>query len=120
MIGHELTALYGLDHAQSLAVIGPNLYKVMKADKFEKLVQYGNRVWQLSGTDEAIADEAIEKTTAFFKSLGVRTKLSEYTDDYQNTASFITERFKTRGWLGLGEQQHVTLDKVKTIVELSY
>lgn len=120
MIGHELTALYGLDHAQSLAVIYPNLISVMKANKHEKLVQYGKRVWNLTGTDAIIADKAIEKTSDFFKSLGVKTKLSEYTDNYQNTASFITKRFKERGWLGLGERQHITLDKVKEIVEMSY
>jgi NADP-dependent alcohol dehydrogenase len=29
MIGHELTAMYGIDHARTLAVIAPSLYKVM-------------------------------------------------------------------------------------------
>ncbi|NCP22316.1 MAG: iron-containing alcohol dehydrogenase [Zetaproteobacteria bacterium] len=120
MIGHELTALYGLDHAQSLAVIGPNLYTVMKVDKHDKLVQYGKRVWNLTGSDALIAEKAIEKTSDFFKSLGVKTKLSEYTKDYNETASFITKRFKARGWLGLGEHQHITLEKVKEIVEMSY
>jgi len=120
MIGHELTALHGVDHAQSLAIIAPNLYRVMKTDKYEKLVQYGKRVWQLSGNDDAIANRAIEKTTAFFTSLGVKTKLSEYTDNYKDTASIICERFTNRGWTGLGEQQNVTIEKVKEIVEMSY
>jgi len=120
MIGHELTALYGIDHAQSLAIIGPNLYYIMKADKHDKLVQYGKRVWHLTGSNEAIADKAIEKTSDFFKSLGVKTKLSEYTDNYSETSNIIYKRFKARGWTGLGEQQHVTLEKVKEIVELSY
>lgn len=120
MIGHELTALYGLDHAQSLAVIYPNLVSTMKADKHDKLVQYGKRVWNLTGSDNDIADKAIEKTSDFFKSLGVKTKLSDYTNNYQNAASFITERFEKRGWLGLGEHQNISLDKVKEIVEMSY
>jgi len=120
MIGHELTALHGIDHAQSLAIIAPNLYKVMKADKHEKLVQYGKRIWQLSGDDNTIADMAIEKTSTFFTSLGVKTKLSDYTDNYKDTASIICERFTNRGWTGLGEQQHVTIEKVKEIVEMSY
>ncbi|MCF6212935.1 MAG: iron-containing alcohol dehydrogenase [Flavobacteriaceae bacterium] len=120
MIGHELTALHGIDHAQSLAVIAPNLYAVMKTDKYDKLVQYGKRVWQLSGSDDDIADKAIEKTRTFFINLGVHTKLSQYTNDYKNTAQFITERFKNRGWLGLGEQQNITLEKVREIVEMSY
>ena len=120
MIGHELTALHGVDHAQSLAIIAPNLYRTMKNDKFEKLVQYGQRVWNLSGNDEAIADEAIEKTATFFTSLGVKIKLSDYTDKFEGTSSIICERFNKRGWTGLGEQQHVTLEKVKEIVEMSY
>ncbi len=120
MIGHELTALYGIDHAQSLAIIGPNLYHIMKSDKFDKLVQYGKRIWHLSGSDAIIAEKAIEKTNEFFKKLGVKTKLSDYTENYHDTANIICRRFKKRGWLGLGEQQHVTLEKVKEIVELSY
>lgn len=120
MIGHELTALYGVDHAQSLAIIAPNLYRIMKADKYEKLVQYGKRVWQLSGDDNAIAEEAISKTSNFFTSLGVKTKLSDYTSSYDETATIICKRFEERGWLGLGEQKHVTLEKVKEIVEMSY
>ncbi len=120
MIGHELTALHGVDHAQSLAIVGPNLYRIMKTDKFEKLVQYGKRVWNLSGNEEAIAEEAIEKTAAFFTSLGVKIKLSDYTSNYKDTASIICERFTNRGWTGLGEQQNVTLEKVKEIVEMSY
>ncbi|MFK5890331.1 MAG: iron-containing alcohol dehydrogenase [Flavobacteriaceae bacterium] len=120
MIGHELTALYGVDHAQSLAIIAPNLYRIMKTDKYEKLVQYGKRIWQLSGDDNTIADMAIEKTSAFFTSLGVKTKLSDYTDNYKDTASIICERFTNRSWTGLGEQQHITIEKVKEIVEMSY
>lgn len=120
MIGHELTALYEIDHARTLAIIGPNLYKVMFDSKKEKLVQYGKRVWNLTGTNEEIAQKAIEKTTEFFQSVGMKTKLSENTENYQETASFIVNRFEERGWKGLGEKQLVTLDKVKEIVEMSY
>jgi len=120
MIGHELTALYEIDHARTLAIIAPNLYKVMFDSKKEKLVQYGKRIWNLTGTDEEIAHKAIEKTTEFFQRLGMKTKLSENAENYQETASFIVNRFEERGWKGLGEKQLVTLDKVKEIVEMSY
>ncbi|MCU9931049.1 iron-containing alcohol dehydrogenase, partial [Escherichia coli] len=62
MIGHELTALYNIDHARTLAIIGPNLYRVLFETKKEKLAQYGKRVFQLAGTDEEIARQAIEAT----------------------------------------------------------
>ena len=120
MIGHELTALYGIDHARTLAVIAPSLYKVMFETKKGKLAQYGKRIFNLEGTEDEIATEAIIKTVEFFHTMGMDTKLSEYTTDYSQTADFIVNRFDERGWKGLGEKQNITLDKVKAIVEMSY
>jgi len=120
MIGHELTALYGIDHARSLAIIGPNLYRVMFETKKEKLAQYGKRIFNLTGTEDEIANEAINKTVAFFHVMGMQTKLSECTKDYAKTADFIVNRFEERGWKALGEKQNITLEKVKSIVEMSY
>ena len=120
MIGHELTALYGIDHARTLAVVGPNLYRVMFETKKGKLAQYGKRIFNLKGTDDEIANEAINKTVAFFHTMGMDTKLSDYTKDFDKTADFIVDRFKERNWLGLGEKQNITLEKVKAIVEMSY
>ncbi|MGZ9734646.1 iron-containing alcohol dehydrogenase [Flavobacterium sp. GNP002] len=120
MIGHELTALYGIDHARTLAVVGPNLYRVMFGTKKGKLAQYGKRIFNLTGTDDEIANEAINKTVEFFHTMGMDTKLSDYTKDFDKTADFIVDRFKERGWLGLGEKQNITLEKVKSIVEMSY
>jgi NADP-dependent alcohol dehydrogenase len=120
MIGHELTALYGIDHARTLAIIGPHLYTVLFETKKEKLAQYGKRIFHLTGSDDEIAKEAIAKTVAFFHLMGMDTKLSEYTEDYEKAASFIADRFKERGWNALGERQNLTVEKVKQIVEMSY
>jgi NADP-dependent alcohol dehydrogenase len=121
MIGHELTALYEIDHARTLAIIGPNLYRVMFDTKKDKLAQYGQRVWNIQGNStEEIAEKAIEKTVAFFHQMGMKTKLSENAENIEKTADFIVNRFEERGWKALGEKQNITLDKVKTIVELSY
>ncbi|UQD55463.1 iron-containing alcohol dehydrogenase [Flavobacterium sp. K5-23] len=120
MIGHELTAMYGIDHARTLAVIAPSLYKVMFETKKGKLAQYGKRIFNLEGTEDEIANEAINKTVEFFHTMGMDTKLSEYTSDYSKTADFIVNRFDERGWKGLGEKQNITLEKVKAIVEMSY
>ena len=121
MIGHELTALYNIDHARTLAIIAPNLYRVLFETKKEKLAQYGKRIFniQAEGMDDA-ALEAIEKTVQFFNIMGMDTKLSNYTDEYATTADFIKDRFEQRGWKALGERQNITPDKVKAIVELSY
>jgi len=120
MIGHELTALYEIDHARTLAIIGPNLYRVMFDTKKDKLAQYGQRVWNIQGNStEEIAEKAIEKTVAFFHQMGMKTKLSENAENIEKTADFIVNRFEERGWKALGEKQNITLDKVKTIVEMS-
>lgn len=121
MIGHELTALFEIDHARTLAIIGPNLYRVMFETKKEKLAQYGQRVWNIQGNStEEIAQKAIEKTVEFFHKMGMKTKLYENAENIENTADFIVARFEERGWKALGEKQNVTLDKVRAIVEMSY
>ena len=120
MIGHELTALYGIDHARTLAIIGPNLYRVLFETKKGKLAQYGKRIFNLSGSEDEMANEAINKTVEFFHIMGMQTKLSENTEDYEKAADFIVNRFEKRGWKALGERQNITLEKVKSIVEMSY
>ncbi|MDV7186409.1 iron-containing alcohol dehydrogenase [Lutibacter sp. TH_r2] len=120
-IGHELTALYGIDHARTLAIITESHYTVNLEDKKEKLAQYAERVWNVTeGTLEEKAKAGIEKTTAFFKSLGIDTKLSDYTEDYNGTAQEISKRFTERGWKGIGEKGKVTPEMVEQIVEMSY
>ena len=120
MIGHELTALYEIDHARTLAIIAPSLYRVMFETKKDKLAQYGKRVWNLTGSTDEIAEKAIEKTVAFFHTMGMKTKLSENAENYEKTADFIVNRFEERGWKALGEKQNITLEKVREIVEMSY
>ena len=120
-IGHELTALYGIDHARTLAIITESHYTVNIEDKKEKLAQYAERVWNVTeGTLEEKALAGIKKTTEFFHSLGIDTKLSEYTKDYKGTAEEIEKRFTERGWKGIGEKGKVTPEMVGKIVEMSY
>lgn len=121
MIGHELTALYNIDHARTLAIIAPNLYKVMFETKKEKLAQYGENVWNISGNSiEETAQKAIEKTITFFHTMGMKTKLSENAENITQTSNTIVARFEERNWSVLGEKQNITLEKVREIVEMSY
>lgn len=120
-IGHELTALFGIDHARTLAIIAPSHYKFNFDTKKEKLAQYAERIWNITeGSIDEKAHNAIEKTEAFFHELGINTKLSEYTNDYEGTAENISQRFIDRGWLGLGEHQSLSPDKVAQIVKMAY
>ena len=121
MMGHELTAMFGIDHAQTLAIIAPSHYRFNIESKKEKLAQYAERVWGVNeGSVIEKANVGVDKTEAFFHSLGIKTRLSEYTSDYAGTAEKISARFIERGWLGLGELQKVTPDNVTEIVKMSY
>jgi NADP-dependent alcohol dehydrogenase len=120
-MGHELTALFGIDHARTLAIIAPSHYKYNFEAKKEKLAQYAERVWNVTeGSIDDKAYAAIEKTVAFFHKLGIDTKLSDYTKDYEGTAEVIAKRFTDRGWMGLGEHQSLSPDKVEKIVKMTY
>jgi NADP-dependent alcohol dehydrogenase len=119
MIGHELTAVFGIDHARTLAIIAPRLYFNQFENKKEKLSQYGQRVLGLSGSKDEIALKAIQKTEAFFQSLGIETKISAYTQDYKNIAELIQNRFIERGWIKMGERQAIEPKDVMEIVEKS-
>jgi NADP-dependent alcohol dehydrogenase len=120
-MGHELTALFGIDHARTLAVLAPSHYKFNFETKKEKLAQYAERVWNITeGSLEEKAYAAIDKTEAFFHELGIDTRLSEYTKEYEGTAEEIAKRFTKRGWLGLGEHQSLSPDKVEKIVKMAY
>lgn len=117
MIGHELTALHGIDHAQTLAIIAPRLYELKFENKKAKLAQYGKRVWNLTGEDETVAREAIVKTETFFRSLGVATRISAYDTNCSDTPNIVKERFTERGWLALGERQDLTPAEAEQIVQ---
>jgi NADP-dependent alcohol dehydrogenase len=101
MIGHELTAMYEIDHARTLAVIAQVYTKLCLKQK-AKLAQYGKRIFNLEGTDDEIANEAINKTVEFFHKMGMDTKLITQKND--NTADFI-KSFDERGWKALGENK---------------
>lgn len=116
MIGHELTALCGLDHGETLAIVHPGVMDIMRKEKHGKLLQYARRVWNITiENEEQAIDEAIERTENFFRSIGKKTRLSEYGigDDVIET---IVERFKQRGW-NVGEHGIVTPEKARLILE---
>jgi NADP-dependent alcohol dehydrogenase len=119
MIGHELTVLYGLDHAQTLAIVAPSLLKVQSDAKGEKLLQFAERVWGIrEGTPESRVEQAIGKMRAFFESVGVPTHLSAYGAGAE-VATAVAERLEKRGWVALGERQDVTPALVKQILTLA-
>ncbi|MFS0519279.1 iron-containing alcohol dehydrogenase [Nostoc sp. UIC 10607] len=119
MIGHELTALHGLDHAQTLAIVLPSTLTIKRDRKWQKLLQYAQRVWGIvDGSEEARVTEAIAKTRNFFESVGVRTRLSDYGVGL-DTIPVIIERFEKRGSVALGEYKDINSQIVEQILTLS-
>ncbi len=119
MIGHELTALYGIDHGRTLAVIMPALHRHELARKQKRLAQYAARVWHLTEGDEAArAAQAVDRTEAFFQSLGVPTRLSAYGIDASEAGRQVAERLARRG-VKIGEFKDLGANEVQAIVALA-
>lgn len=119
MLGHELTVLHGLDHAQTLAVVLPAMLQERRVEKREKLLQYAARVWGLTdGTDEARIDAAIARTRDFFESLGVPTRLSGYGIGADAVPALVAQ-LERHGMTALGERREIGLDVSRRVFELA-
>ena len=117
-IGHELTAFYGLAHAESLAVVLPHLLWHQREKKSEKLVQYAQRVWGISGEGEPAIREAIENLSAFFNRIKMPTKLTDFQVDPHDAGERIRARFEARGTM-LGEHKDISPEDVAAILRMS-
>lgn len=119
MVGHELTALHGLDHAQTLAIVLPSMLTVRRESKRAKLLQYAQRVWHINeGSDDERIDAAIAKTRAFFESLGVKTRLSAYSVGRADLDKIIAQ-LSAHGMTAIGEHRDVTPAVSRQVLELS-
>lgn len=115
-IGHELTALHGIDHARTLAIVWPGMMRVMMPEKKEKLLQFAERVWNITGgSDAERIEKAIAKTEVFFNSLEVPTKLADYHLD-KTVIEKVVANLTANGFTTLGEKRLVTLEKVREIL----
>ena len=116
MIGHELTAMFGIDHGKTLAVVQPAVWKVRRAQKKEKLIQYADRIWGITqGTDDEIVDRAIARTEDFFHSLGVKTRLGDYGVEGDRIPDIVSA-LKDHGMTALSETQDVTPEVSEAIL----
>ncbi len=119
MLGHELTALHGLDHAQTLAVVLPAMLQVRRSEKRGKLLQYADRVWGLrDGDEETRIDQAIARTREFFGSLQVPTRLSGYGIGKDAIPALLAQ-LERHGMTALGEHQSFNLAGSRQVYELA-
>ena len=116
-IGHELTALFGIDHDKTLAIIMPSLWNIMRETKREKLLQYGERVLNITtGSEENRIDQIIETTRQFFESLGIKTRLSDYGIGADQIDSILAA-LESHHMTSLGERGEITLEISRKILE---
>lgn len=119
MIGHEITALYGMDHAKTLAIVLPSLLQVCKEGKRQKLLQYAERVWGLTeGDEDARIDAAINKTREFFESMQIKTHFNDYGINADCIPALL-KQLKDHRMVKLGEREDITPEVVQKILEIS-
>lgn len=117
MIGHELTAIFGLDHGKTLAILQPSVWQIRKENKREKLLQYAERVWNITeGDDDSKIDSAINKTRAFFEDLGIKTHLSDY-DITSDKIDDVIVALEKHGMTALSETGDLTPNICREILE---
>lgn len=116
MVGHEITAMFGLDHAQTLAVVLPAMLDLRREAKREKLLQYAARVWGIrDGDEQARIDQAIARTREFFAALGVNTRLGEYGIGADAVPRLIGQ-LEAHGMKALGEKRDVDLALIERVL----
>lgn len=119
-IGHELTALFGIDHGETLAVVFPSLIQIMRDQKRQKLLQYADRVWNIKeGSDEERITSAIDKTREFFESLGIKTHLRQYGVKADKIPE-IVEQLKAHGFTAMSETGMITPEISRKILENAF
>jgi len=117
-IGHILTAFYGIDHAITLAIVLPGVMQVMRENKKTKLLQYARNVWGITdGSEEEIIDKVIEKTEAFFRELGAKTRINEF-GITENVPVLIADEMERIQILPAGEKRDMDHDTIKKILEI--
>lgn len=116
IIGHELTALHGIDHACTLGIVMPSLLQLERGPRRAKLLQYAERVWDLrDGSEDSRIDAAIAKTRAFYESIGIKTRLQDYNVP-ASTAAEVARRLAARGLNNFGDRNALTPAKAEQIL----
>ncbi len=116
MIGHELTALYGVDHGRSLAIVQPWLLRHQIEVKRPKLEQMARNVFALPPSED-LAERCIDAIEAFYHSLDVATQLTEHGGDKAAAIDNIVAQLEAHGMVKLGEHRAITPKEAREILE---
>lgn len=76
--GHALSAKFDVAHGASLTTIWGHWANYVYENDLERFKHYAKAVWGIETEDaKCAAEEAIERTVAYFKEIGMPTRLSE-------------------------------------------
>ncbi|HCR44483.1 MAG TPA: NADH-dependent alcohol dehydrogenase, partial [Ruminococcaceae bacterium] len=117
-IGHELTAMFGIDHGRTLAVVLPAVYEYEKESKKQKLAQFARRVLGKTGSDDELADVTINETRAFFEKMGTKTHLSDYGIG-EDAIPKLVKKLEEHGQTGCGEHHDIGPKEMGEILRLA-
>jgi NADP-dependent alcohol dehydrogenase len=119
MLGHQITALHGLDHAQTLAIVLPAMLTVRKEQKRAKLLQYAERVWNITeGSEDERINAAIAATRVFFERMTVGTRLRDYQIGGGSIETLIA-KLTEHGMIALGEHGDVTPEVSRNVYQVA-
>ena len=77
-LGHPLSARFGVTHGASLASVWRAWAEELYPDCPSRFAQYARRVWNVGDADDmSAAKEGVERTTAFFRQIGMPVSLSD-------------------------------------------
>lgn len=116
MIGHEITALYNIDHAQTLAIVLPGILRNRKEEKSAKILHFAKSVWGINtGNDDSDIEAAIVKTESFFNSVGIKTRLADYNIP-ESAIDIICKKLEDKNYIKLGENRNINPSVVREVL----
>ncbi|MCO5091684.1 iron-containing alcohol dehydrogenase [Bosea sp. (in: a-proteobacteria)] len=119
MIGHAMTAAYGVDHARTLTAVMPSLLRFKRAEKRGMLLRYARKVWDIAEPDaDAAIEDAIARTEAFFRQMGCPARLAELAPVAVDP-ELIVRHLAEVGQTALGERNDIGLDEARRILALA-
>lgn len=104
-LGHELSAMFDVAHGASLSTVWGSWAKYSYGGKPERFVRFAKNVWGISAGDpKEAAKLGIERTVAYFQSLGMPTDFTSLGVGIQDEATLreLADRCMFRGTRTVG------------------
>lgn len=116
-IGYALTVKYGMDHAQTLAILLPGVMTYMCKEKQAKIIRLGEVVFGVTGDDaEQKLQSSIAACESFFQEMGLYTRLTPYGTTEADLDELV-ELVKSMNW-HLGEHGNIDWQVAREILAL--